>query len=142
MFKAKAWLALITYLNDNGIKYEELSPEIKTGIEKVAEWEAIFAIDGGVLFLECKHNMTDVHIPLQTWTNGFLDCTEQKKPISKSNAALGNSGHPTVFLAGEYWVVKRDIALDLGYEILFQNGENISVNAGMEGHILLRGLNS
>jgi hypothetical protein len=41
-FQEHTCLALITYLNDNRIKYEELPREIVSVKQKVAEQEAIF----------------------------------------------------------------------------------------------------
>lgn len=63
-FKSKARHALVKYLNEAGINYEEMEREIKCGKDAVAEWEGIFTIDGGVLFLECKNAITDVNITL------------------------------------------------------------------------------
>ena len=51
-------------MNETGIKYKEIEKEIKCGKDIVAEWEGIFKIDGGVLFLECKNAFTSVNITL------------------------------------------------------------------------------
>ena len=47
-------------------------------------------------------------------------------------AALGNSGHPKIFVASKFWGEdKKEDALMSGYGILFENGDDLSVIANM-----------
>ena len=52
--------------------------------------------------------------------------------MSKSMAALGNSGHPKLFVASKFWEErKKKEALLAGYGILFENGDDLSVIANV-----------
>jgi len=52
-------------MNDAGMAFKELDRIITDGERVVAEWEAVFEVDGhGVFFLECKHKVTEVSTSL------------------------------------------------------------------------------
>jgi len=52
--------------------------------------------------------------------------------MSKSMAALGNSGQPKLFIAAKFWgEADKEIALMAGYGILFENGDDLSVIPNM-----------
>jgi hypothetical protein len=65
-FEDKSRKALITYMNKEGITFNELNRVIKDSDKVVDEWEGMFEIDGGqhLYFLECKHKMTAVSTSL------------------------------------------------------------------------------
>ena len=65
-FEEKSRKALITYMNQEGIAFNELNRVIQDGDRVVAEWEGVFEVDGGqhLYFLECKHKMTAVSTSL------------------------------------------------------------------------------
>jgi len=65
MFENKSREAMLRFMNDAGMTYKELDRIIKDGERLVAEWEAVFEVDGhGVFFLECKHKVTEVSTSL------------------------------------------------------------------------------
>jgi hypothetical protein len=65
MFENKAREAMLHFMNDAGMAFKELDRVIKDGERVVAEWEAVFDVDGhGVFFLECKHKVTEVSTSL------------------------------------------------------------------------------
>lgn len=62
-FEDKCRLAFIRFLDAGNLEYSELSRIVKNGDCIVAEWEAIFEVQGGeVYLLECKHFVTAVSI--------------------------------------------------------------------------------
>ena len=65
-FEDKSRKAMITFMNNVGMAFNELDRVIKDGDRTVAEWEAVFEVDDGkgVYFLECKHRMTAVSTSL------------------------------------------------------------------------------
>jgi hypothetical protein len=64
-FEDKARKAMITFMNNAGMAFNELDRVIKDGERVVAEWEGVFEVDGqGVYFLECKHRVTAVSTSL------------------------------------------------------------------------------
>jgi hypothetical protein len=65
-FKEKSRKALTTYMNKEGIAFNELNRVIKDSDRVVAEWEGVFEVDGvqSLYFLECKHKMTAVSTSL------------------------------------------------------------------------------
>ena len=65
MFENKSRVAMLHFMNDAGMAFKELDRIIKDGERVVAEWEAVFEVDGhGVFFLECKHKVTEVSTSL------------------------------------------------------------------------------
>jgi hypothetical protein len=62
-FESKSRVALMSYLYDQNIVFEELGREMKRDGVTVCEWEGVFRLmSGEVIFLECKHRMTMVSI--------------------------------------------------------------------------------
>ena len=69
-FEDKCRLAFIRFLDAGNLKYSELSLIVKDGDCIVAEWEAIFDVQGGdVYLLECKHSVTAVSITFPPCAN-------------------------------------------------------------------------
>jgi hypothetical protein len=65
----KARKAMITFMNNVGIAFNELDRVIKDGERVAAEWEGVFEVDDGqgVYFLECKHRATAVPTSLLSY---------------------------------------------------------------------------
>jgi len=60
-FGQKSHGAMIRYLDEHKLSFHELDRVIKVGEETVAEWEGVFELqDGHVWLLECKHCITTV----------------------------------------------------------------------------------
>jgi hypothetical protein len=57
---------MITFMNNEGMAFNELDRVIKDGEKVIAEWEGVFEVDDGqrVYFLECKHRVTAVSTSL------------------------------------------------------------------------------
>jgi hypothetical protein len=65
MFANKSREAMLHFMNDAGMVFKELDRIIKDGERVIAEWEAVFEVDGhGVFFLECRHKMIEVSTSL------------------------------------------------------------------------------
>jgi hypothetical protein len=65
-FEDKSRQAMITFMNNAGMAFNEIDRVIKDGANVVAEWEGVFEVDDGkgVYFLECKHRVTAVSTSL------------------------------------------------------------------------------
>lgn len=64
-FEQKSYEAMIRYFDDHKISFHELNRIIKVAREIVAEWEGVFELeDGQVWLLESKHCVTAVCHPL------------------------------------------------------------------------------
>jgi hypothetical protein len=65
-FEDKSREAMITFMNNEGMAFNELDRVIKDGEKVVAEWEGVFEVDDGqrVYFLDCKHRVTAVSTSL------------------------------------------------------------------------------
>ena len=56
---------MLYFMNDSGMAFKKLDRIVKDGETVVAEWEAVFEVDGhGVFFLECNHRVTEVSTSL------------------------------------------------------------------------------
>jgi len=65
-FEAKCRKALMAYMKNEGMIFNELARVFKVNDETIAEWEGVFEVDGGqhVYFLKCKHKMVAVSTSL------------------------------------------------------------------------------
>jgi hypothetical protein len=69
-FENRSREMMLRFIKRTGIAFKELDRIIKDGERVVAEWEAVFDVDGhGVFFLECKHRVTEVSTSFHTRDN-------------------------------------------------------------------------
>lgn len=64
-FEGRSRAAFIQFLDQENLKYTEVDRMVKDGDRVVAEWEGVFEVEGGAVYLlECKHCVTAVSTTL------------------------------------------------------------------------------